>query len=394
MRDDMLFPIKPKDFYRVRFTSKYGYRTHPVTGARGTFHRGIDLSSMGRNGVIDIIASGDGIIHRNRPNPTGYGNYLIIKHKDNKHTLYAHKYQLSNFREGSTVKAGQVIGKIGTTGVSTGPHLHFEIHEGGHTFPSQVVVGSSRDTTVDPLNYFPTLAPFLGKANLNSFDPQTTGHTKVMWVGKVVSDTLRIRMRPTTDAPIVKVLNKGDYVTVYDEVGSKPYTWLEIGDDEYVSNARGEYVKSVKVKLFDAKVAVSTLNVRNLPSTDHDVKRKLTHGTVVPVYGEFGDWLYIGKGEFIHGDYVWNMDDKEEVKEDDRVDKVVLVHSTDDIPTAKRLASVLKCAITFDARYVKAKELYVVGGQPPSNYDGKVIPLGGKTYFKTVANVEEYLENR
>ena len=69
----------------------------------------------------------------------GYGNYIIIDHGNGNMTLYAHMSQMSA-STGQTVKQGQTIGFVGSTGMSTGPHLHFEVYVGG--------------TRVDPLLYF------------------------------------------------------------------------------------------------------------------------------------------------------------------------------------------------------------------------------------------------
>ncbi|UER67437.1 M23 family metallopeptidase [Borrelia sp. BU AG58] len=94
-------------------------------------HKGIDLAGV-RIGTA-IVAAADGEIIRASHQSTGYGNFVQIKHKYGLSTLYAHLSRL-NASKGSYVKKGQVIGFLGQTGYSTGPHLHYEVRIG-----SQVV---------------------------------------------------------------------------------------------------------------------------------------------------------------------------------------------------------------------------------------------------------------
>lgn len=113
-----------------RISSGYGWRTHPITRRR-QFHTGVDIAaSYG----TPVRAGGDGrVIFTGWRG--GYGNVVIIDHGDKVTTIYAH---LSSIRvsEGTVVKAGQVIGRVGSTGFSTGPHLHFEVRvDGKHVDP-------------------------------------------------------------------------------------------------------------------------------------------------------------------------------------------------------------------------------------------------------------------
>lgn len=114
-------------------SSPFGYRIHPITGTR-RLHAGIDISAgygasirAAGNGVV-ILAEWFG----------GYGNAIVVDHGGGLTTLYAHQSAL-NVSVGSAVTAGDVIGYVGSTGFSTGPHLHFETREFG--------------TPVNPLNY-------------------------------------------------------------------------------------------------------------------------------------------------------------------------------------------------------------------------------------------------
>lgn len=113
-----------------RITSPYGYRI--LFGVRD-FHTGIDIgASMGTN----IVAAESGtVILANYGWNGGYGNYIIINHGNGITTRYAHASQLY-VSAGQTVSKGQVIAAVGTTGNSTGPHLHFEVRiNGSHTNP-------------------------------------------------------------------------------------------------------------------------------------------------------------------------------------------------------------------------------------------------------------------
>jgi murein DD-endopeptidase MepM/ murein hydrolase activator NlpD len=106
-------------------TSGYGYRRHPIYKVRKK-HTGVDMTAS--HGT-PIKAAADGVVvHASRWG--GYGNCVIIDHGGGLATLYAHCSTL-NVSVGSKVKQGGVIAKAGSTGLSTGPHLHFEVRRGG-----------------------------------------------------------------------------------------------------------------------------------------------------------------------------------------------------------------------------------------------------------------------
>lgn len=115
-------------------TSQYGYRIHPILGTK-RFHSGVDI---GAGQGANILAANSGTVIYSGVNG-GYGNCLIIDHGGGIKTLYGHcsKLLVSN---GETVSAGQLIAYVGSTGLSNGPHLHFEIYVNG--------------STVDPLSYY------------------------------------------------------------------------------------------------------------------------------------------------------------------------------------------------------------------------------------------------
>lgn len=111
-------------------TCKYGMRTHPITGVY-KLHTGVDLrATKGTN----IYAANNGTVTTATYNKA-YGNYVVIDHGGGVATLYAHMSKL-NVSKGQKVTQGTVIGLVGSTGYSTGPHLHFEvIRNGKYTNP-------------------------------------------------------------------------------------------------------------------------------------------------------------------------------------------------------------------------------------------------------------------
>lgn len=111
----------------VTVTSEFGYRQHPITGAY-ELHNGIDL--VNGNPTTPIYASAAGEVVIAGSYPEWYGNYVVIKHSDGLYTGYAHQSQL-RVSVGDTVKQGQQIGNMGTTGPSKGPHLHFQFFTNG-----------------------------------------------------------------------------------------------------------------------------------------------------------------------------------------------------------------------------------------------------------------------
>ncbi len=115
-------------------SSLFGGRTHPVTGKPNN-HTGIDIPAPSGT---PIKAAKSGVVLTSTYN-NSYGNYVVVSHSDGTSTLYAHMSR-RGVSKGQTVSQGQVVGYVGTTGSSTGNHLHFEIRVNG--------------SRVDPVNYF------------------------------------------------------------------------------------------------------------------------------------------------------------------------------------------------------------------------------------------------
>ena len=117
----------------ARLSSSFGMRKHPILGYN-KMHRGTDFAA--RSGT-PIMASGSGTVTRARWCGGG-GNCVKIKHNSTYETIYAHmKAFAKGIKEGRKVKQGQIIGYVGSTGLSTGPHLHYEVLVNGKKVNSQ-----------------------------------------------------------------------------------------------------------------------------------------------------------------------------------------------------------------------------------------------------------------
>ncbi|HLV37989.1 M23 family metallopeptidase [Xanthomarina sp.] len=126
-------PVKNADLSRM--ASGYGIRTDPFTKAR-KMHWGMDFSAP--RGT-PIYASGDGVVVRADNGSAGYGNHIRIDHGYGYVSLYGHMYKY-NVKKNQKVKRGDVIGFVGSTGRSQGPHLHYEIFKDGER--------------INPLNFY------------------------------------------------------------------------------------------------------------------------------------------------------------------------------------------------------------------------------------------------
>lgn len=117
-----IMPIQDEEIW---LSSRFGWRKSPFTGLR-QFHSAIDIS--GRKGAL-IVAPADGVVSK-VGSDRFLGNYVRIKHDDRFETMYAHLLK-ATVKKGDTVQRGQGIGLMGTTGMSTGYHLHYEVTDNG-----------------------------------------------------------------------------------------------------------------------------------------------------------------------------------------------------------------------------------------------------------------------
>ena len=131
----------------VKVTSKYGKRTHPITGEKGKMHYGTDLISDA--GDKNIYALEDGYVQKTVKNQskatTGFGNYIWVRYpRINRSIIYAHCKSIK-LKKGDKVKKGTVIAIMGSTGASTGVHLHLGMTE----------IGKDTWLNTDTYNYQP-----------------------------------------------------------------------------------------------------------------------------------------------------------------------------------------------------------------------------------------------
>ena len=127
-----IMPLAIKDFGRI--SAGFGWRIHPIYKTR-KFHDGMDFT--GKIG-LPIYATGDGVV-KSVGNQRGYGKKIVVDHGYGYQTIYAHLSGY-NVKRRQKVKRGEVIGFLGNTGKSTGPHLHYEVRK--------------NNKSLDPINYY------------------------------------------------------------------------------------------------------------------------------------------------------------------------------------------------------------------------------------------------
>jgi murein DD-endopeptidase MepM/ murein hydrolase activator NlpD len=116
--------VKNKDLNRL--ASGFGYRIDPVYKTT-KFHAGLDFAAPQGS---PVYATADGVVQLSGNTGNGYGNHVVINHGFSYETLYGHLVRVK-VRSGQRVRRGEVIGWVGSTGKSTGPHLHYEVHKNG-----------------------------------------------------------------------------------------------------------------------------------------------------------------------------------------------------------------------------------------------------------------------
>jgi murein DD-endopeptidase MepM/ murein hydrolase activator NlpD len=126
-------PVSNKDLGKI--ASGFGYRVHPIYKTT-KMHQGIDFTAT--TGT-EIYATGNGVIKEVIYGDRGYGNHVIISHGFGYETLYGHMSKIVA-RTGQKVNRGDIIGNVGSTGTSTAPHLHYEVHKSGNP--------------INPINFF------------------------------------------------------------------------------------------------------------------------------------------------------------------------------------------------------------------------------------------------
>lgn len=161
----LTFPVNKK-YYGI--TSNFGVRRDPFNFKSSKeitslpFHRGLDIAAAGINGA-EVYSVLDGKVDKISRMESTYGNLVIIDHGGLK-TYYAHLSSIANIKEGDKISAGDVLGKVGSTGRSTGPHLHIEFVVGnvlinprvfleGANVVESISIGNSKVNNIDDTQY-------------------------------------------------------------------------------------------------------------------------------------------------------------------------------------------------------------------------------------------------
>ena len=157
---------KPLAFQNARISSPFGKRRHPIL-KKVIIHWGIDYAAP--KGTA-IFAGGDGVVQVAKYNGS-YGNYIKIRHNSEYSTAYGHMWKFAKgIRPGTRVKQGQVIGYVGSTGRSTGPHLHYEVIQNGKRVnPRSIKASTGENLKGENLRKFKKLVADIQSSYKNMF---------------------------------------------------------------------------------------------------------------------------------------------------------------------------------------------------------------------------------
>lgn len=157
---------KPMSFKQARISSPFGRRFHPIL-KKYKVHWGVDYAAP--KGT-KIYAGGDGVVQMAKYNGS-YGNYVKIRHNSEYSTAYGHMWKFAKgIRPGVRVKQGQVIGYVGSTGRSTGPHLHYEVLQNGKRVnPLKIKAAAGENLTGQNLAKFKKSIALLKESHKNMF---------------------------------------------------------------------------------------------------------------------------------------------------------------------------------------------------------------------------------
>ncbi len=127
-------PVMPVQGARI--TSRFGYRTHPITGKKG-FHTGLDLAAAEGTPISAV--------YYGKVTKTGeddsWGKYVFVEHSDGFETFYCHLSEIYA-EKGAVIRQGETVGLVGSTGMSTGPHLHFEVRINGIRVDPELLIAA------------------------------------------------------------------------------------------------------------------------------------------------------------------------------------------------------------------------------------------------------------
>lgn len=246
-------------------------KKHRITQGYKSTHKAIDLVKY-KSELDYITAHSDGVVVAYRNNYTtndktgnSYGNYVKIKHDNNYYTLYAHlKYKSVTVKNGSDVKAGDVIGYMGNTGHSFGAHLHFEVLRGNEKInPTQYL---TKELPTKKISDYKKLKYKVGdKVNIN---------------GVYVSSESTTKLKPAiTTGVITKVINNG----------RNPY----LLDNGNIGWTNDNCIVSSYTKTYKTVTNCSYLNLRSKASYGDNIYTSVKAGTKLEYLGMENGWAKV-----------------------------------------------------------------------------------------------------
>ncbi len=232
----------PLDY--IGLTDGFGARKDPIT-KESSYHYGIDLGWHSYLGEPIYAIYDSKVIYEGTDE--NLGNYIVLSYNKNNNTIiyrFLHLKQRSNFKKGSAVKRGQIVGYMGATGYTTGVHLHFEywICPKGYSYSS-----SNRAVYAkNPLNYcylFENQKTSSDSANLvkrivgESIKVEKNKNKNQL---EVVKSLLRCRNNPSLSGNILGYIDYGVY-NILDEKENDNYTWYRVGDNKWIADVDNSF---------------------------------------------------------------------------------------------------------------------------------------------------------
>ena len=209
---------------KYKITSSFGNRIHPITGKKA-HHDGVDIIS--KTNDKNIYALEEGYVYKIKTGQnkatTGYGNYIWVRYpRINVSIFYAHCKSIK-LKKGAKVTKGTIIAIMGTTGASTGVHLHLGMTK----------IGSNAWINPETYNY-QVETKIKNKTGVQKDEDKNQI--------KVLVDNLRIRKSSNTNSEIVGMSIKNNIYDYYEIVKDENYSWYRIGENEWIAN-NGKYLE-------------------------------------------------------------------------------------------------------------------------------------------------------
>lgn len=196
---------KPLAMRNARISSLFGYRRHPIYKTT-KFHSGVDYAAP--RGTA-IYASGAGTIEMARY-VNGYGNFIKIRHNSEYETAYGHMHKFaSGMKPGTRVKKGQIIGYVGSTGRSTGPHLHFEIlRKGQRIDPLKAKVATGNDLSGNQLAEFKRIVKKVDAIKVDELVSAEKKKEDAEVKKEAAAENALLKQKEVSAAPVEKIADK------------------------------------------------------------------------------------------------------------------------------------------------------------------------------------------